>query len=343
MKTLSVVLPNYNHGQYLKYSITAICEQKRVPDQLIVMDDASTDNSIEILEQYRDKYNININIFRNEYNVGVVDTLNNGLAHVDCDYVYFASADDIVLPMLFSKSMEMLEYYPEANICSSLSMTIDTDNNRLGFIKSPLISSTKKYISPVDIKNKYIWNGSWLMGDTTIYKTASVIEKSGFDKNLLSYTDNFLSMMLSFASGACFIPEVLAAWRRSNYSYADSISNDIEAMKSIYIYAKKKIDVDYKDVCNGEVYQAWDARMKYELVSRAIKNKVMIDNDALIIEKVEKGTIKHKLVNFIVKNDLFPTAINKILAALLFVPKHTLSIPVNLIKWHIFLLGNKKT
>ena len=57
MKTLSVVLPNYNHGQYLKYSIPAICEQKRVPDQLIVMDDASTDNSIEILEQYRDKYN----------------------------------------------------------------------------------------------------------------------------------------------------------------------------------------------------------------------------------------------------------------------------------------------
>jgi len=340
MKTLSVVLPNYNHSQYLKYSIPAICEQKRIPDQLIIIDDASTDNSMELLKEYQKKYKNIISLHRNEKNIGVVNTLNTGLSHVRCDYVYFASADDIIFPELFSESMKMLERYPDANLCSSLSMMMGVNNEKLGYIKSPLISFTKRYFEPEKIKKKYIWNGSWLMGNTTIYKTDPVLEMHGFDIDLKSYTDNFLSTMLAFKGGVCFIPEVQAAWRRGNSSYADNISNDLDTMKSIYSCAKYIIDSDYKDVCSGAVYQAWNARMKHGLVACEIKNNNKTDMCTLLFNNDKKSVIERIIIRF-VSNKNSPVFIKKLLAGLLLIPKHMVTMAINIMKWQVFLLFNK--
>jgi len=65
MKTLSIVLPNYNHAQFLEYSMPVIFNQKRLPDEIIILDDASTDNSMDVLKKYQSKYN-SIRLYENE-------------------------------------------------------------------------------------------------------------------------------------------------------------------------------------------------------------------------------------------------------------------------------------
>jgi len=176
------------------------------------------------------------------------------------------------------------------------------------------------------------------MGNTTVYKTSAVREIGGFNSNLKSYTDNFLSMMLAFKGGACFIPDVLATWKRGNDNYADSIYGDIETMESIFAYARDSIKDDYKDICNGAVYQAWDARMKYDLVACEMKNKI---NKNISFNNKEEQIFSDKVIKSLIRNDFASVSIRKALAGLLLVPKHAMAMLINIFKWHLFLFFNK--
>ena len=65
---LSCIMPNYNHGKYLKDSIAAIQNQKFSNFELIIIDDASTDESVKIIKNFRKKYK-NIKLIQNKKNM----------------------------------------------------------------------------------------------------------------------------------------------------------------------------------------------------------------------------------------------------------------------------------
>ena len=75
---LSVVLPNYNHAQYLPRALDALLTQERPPDEIIVIDDCSIDGSRDIVARYAAK-NPSIRLLLNDANVGVIPTLSRGL------------------------------------------------------------------------------------------------------------------------------------------------------------------------------------------------------------------------------------------------------------------------
>src|SRR5437867_1657558 len=111
--SLSVVVANYNHGHYLGDCLTAILRQSHPPNEILVMDDGSTDRSRSIIEKFAREYPV-IRTHFNEHNLGVIPTINRGIQLVSGDYICFAAADDRILPGLFEKSMAILTKYPEA-------------------------------------------------------------------------------------------------------------------------------------------------------------------------------------------------------------------------------------
>jgi hypothetical protein len=74
--TVTVLLCNYNHAFYLPDSLGGICTQTRPPDEVIVLDDGSTDNSLEIIEQFVQRYPF-IRILKNERNRGLLHIQRN--------------------------------------------------------------------------------------------------------------------------------------------------------------------------------------------------------------------------------------------------------------------------
>jgi len=137
--TLSVIMPNYNHGKYIGEALNAILSQSYRPVEVIVIDDASTDNSVEIIQQFARKNSL-VRFERNEKNMGVVKTSLKLLNMARGDYIYDAAADDKVLPGLFEKSMNLLERHPNAGLCSALSIRIDEESLNRGLLYSPIIS-----------------------------------------------------------------------------------------------------------------------------------------------------------------------------------------------------------
>jgi len=293
MSTLTVVIPNYNHGQFLSHAIKVIYTQSRRPDQVIVVDDASTDNSRVILQRLKQTYP-GMELIENNQNQGVVRTLNLGLARSNCDYIYFGSADDFILKGFFKKSMDILEIYPKAPLCSSLSVMINKSNEYTGVIKTPIISKVVTYHAPSKCKKLYCKYGPWFMGNTTIYNRQLLDKTNGFDPDLHSYTDNFTSMVLVLSNGACFIPEVLAVWRRGEHGYADRISSNITESTNIYICAKNKLQNEYKDVVNERVYEYWDRRMRFSILSNHIERSMNISRNH-DLSLLTKGLYKSEL------------------------------------------------
>lgn len=116
MPLISVLLPNYNNGPFLREAIDSILNQTFDDLELVIVDDASTDNSIEIIDSYSDN---RIRLIRKERNSGIVDTLNTGLDNISSKYVARMDGDDISHPQRLEKLISFLEAYEQVGVCSS--------------------------------------------------------------------------------------------------------------------------------------------------------------------------------------------------------------------------------
>jgi glycosyltransferase involved in cell wall biosynthesis len=102
--TFSIIIPTYNGELFVEECILSTLNQHRMPDEIIVSDDNSTDRTLEICEKYVDK----IKIFKNVNGPsGFVNGWNNAIAKASCDYISILHQDD-VLDADFLTEMEKL-------------------------------------------------------------------------------------------------------------------------------------------------------------------------------------------------------------------------------------------
>lgn len=109
-----ILMPVYNGSKYLKESIDSILNQYFSDFELIIINDGSTDNSLEIIQGYKDT---RINIIQNEHNF--IGSLNKGLAACRGKYIVRMDADDIMMPGRLEKQVEIMENNPQIAVCSS--------------------------------------------------------------------------------------------------------------------------------------------------------------------------------------------------------------------------------
>jgi len=225
---LSVVLPNYNHARYLPESLGAVCAQSLPPQEVFVIDDASTDDSLAVIAGFARRYPF-VKVLRNENNMGAVYSLNRGIALATGDFILCPAADDQVLPGLFAKTARLLARYPEAGLCSAACRRIGEKGEDLGPLYIPLISKTECYVPPgrfLEMNRRY---GNWMMSQTAFYNRKALQELGGgFDPELGPAGDGFLLYVLAARHGACFIPECLGNWRKLDASFALRTADDLD-------------------------------------------------------------------------------------------------------------------
>jgi glycosyltransferase involved in cell wall biosynthesis len=211
--TLSVIMGNYNHGHFIQEALQAILSQSFLPLEVIVIDDGSTDNSVEIIESIAAKNPI-VKLYRNVKNEGVMNTANKGTKIATGEYIYWAAADDRVCPGFFEKSVNILNQNPEAGLSSALLKIIDEDGNDTMWAKSPVISKTECFLSANQVRKVLLKHGFWFTGHTVICRREYLVKDANvFDPELYQFADHIVDIILATKHGACFIPEILATWR----------------------------------------------------------------------------------------------------------------------------------
>lgn len=103
---VSVIIPNYNQAAYIDECIQSVVHQTEQSFEIIAIDDASTDNSVQVLEKWQAKFPKQFKLLTKTENRGVSDSRNMGLAAAEGDWVFFLDSDDFIVPDTFQIMLE---------------------------------------------------------------------------------------------------------------------------------------------------------------------------------------------------------------------------------------------
>lgn len=125
---VTVALSCYNHEKYIREAVLSILRQTYPAVELLVYDDGSSDNSVEILQSLADEYGF---FFQPQANIGLSATLNQALERAKGEYFFQMGSDDIALLDKIEKQVRFLEANPEFAVCGGNALYIDGDGTLL--------------------------------------------------------------------------------------------------------------------------------------------------------------------------------------------------------------------
>src|ERR1043166_928885 len=221
--SISIIIPNYNHAQYLQRSVGALLCQSVLPSEIIVADDASTDNSIEVLEGLA-KQNSIVRICRNERNLGVNVSMNRALTFARGDYVGFFPADDESRPGLIENVARMFRQYPNAGLCSGISEWRCTATG-LRWYNGGGMPKTHCYLTPNEMVKLSRRGRLAINNQNVVFRRSAFVEAGTWLPELKWFTDWFADCVIGFRHGMCHIPEVLANFYLHPNSYYNSTAH----------------------------------------------------------------------------------------------------------------------
>jgi glycosyltransferase involved in cell wall biosynthesis len=255
--TLSVLMPTYNHGHFLKDSLQRILDQSYRPLEIIVLDDGSVDDTSDLLEGFTERYP-NIRVLRNERNMGLLYDMNLLLKRSSGKCLFFTAADDMVSPCLFEKSMAMLEEYPQAGMCIALTSVLHRDGRREELAPSPAISKEPCFLPPKKALSAICGRrGSWFNGNVVIIKRQAILEAGGFRAELGYLADSFIYQVVAARQGVCFLPEQLGTYRKSAASFSSNMERDVPTRMKIISRAEELMLTEFKDLFTSSYAREW--------------------------------------------------------------------------------------
>lgn len=128
---VSVIIPNYNYARFLKQRIESVLSQTYTDFEIILLDDASTDDSVSILNNYRNNKHVS-HLEVNSINTGSpFAQWQKGIALAHGKYIWIAESDDAAEPLFLEKAVSVLNQYPQASFCFLGSHCIDENGAEL--------------------------------------------------------------------------------------------------------------------------------------------------------------------------------------------------------------------
>ena len=261
---LSVILPNFNHGSVIARALHALLSQTPSAKEIIVVDDGSTDNSVEVVERLQ-RQHPSIRLIRSETNRGIIASVKTALDAASEEYLLFAASDDFVLPGLFGHALEGLTACPGAAFfCAGVAL-LDSDNNLLGIRPVTVPRADRGYLSPADVRRVIRKTDFWVLGTATVYRRRLLAEIGYFDGGLGSLGDVLANRLLAFRHGFYFDPAILAAYNKDPMSFSARSALSVDDSRRFLAAASTWIAKNLPEDVREEHRELFDRRMRFGL------------------------------------------------------------------------------
>lgn len=262
---VAVVMPNYNHGRFLRESVGALLSQTRPPDRILVLDDGSTDGSPEILAELAQTHPT-VDARLHTDNRGAIQRIAEVMPDLSEDYLLFAAADDVTLPDLLERSCALLDRHPEAGLCSADTLLIDEMGERghppIAF--RPL--SQPGYIAPSQARRWLLQEDGWFWGNTTVYRRTALVELGGFPPELEGFNDGYICRAIALKYGSCYLPQVLGHWRMMRNGMASSTASIPLKGLRVAMVGERLMRERHAAIFPSEYVRRWKARWLMNLI-----------------------------------------------------------------------------
>lgn len=231
---VSICIPNYNYGLYVGKAIQSAINQSYENVEIVVIDNASTDNSIEVINSF--KQNNKVKIFENTENIGALRNFNKSFELSKGDYVVFLSSDDMLKPKFVEKCVQVFEKYDVGMVGTEMAL-IDKDDNILG---EYIPFYDDNYIIP-GIKQAKVFLMGNCFGSNQVLIERSVLEKVGlFDGRFGAASDWHLWFRICLQSDIAYLKEQLTTLRLHGNN--QTLYHGRKSMEAIFIFYLMKLD-----------------------------------------------------------------------------------------------------
>ena len=233
---VSIIVPNYNYAQYLDERMESILNQTYQNYEILILDDNSTDNSLEIIEKYRLHPKVS-KVIVNEHNSGSpFKQWERGIKEASGDIIWIAESDDTCLPTFLS---QLVEKYIETNavVAFCRSQLIDENGHKQGknyqmrSVSTDLSLSGQRFVSSYLGLSNEILNAS-----CAIFSREKALEVDTVYMKYRGAGDWLFWINLSIKGNVCFINQELNKYRQHNNTTSSLVKNGVEfkEMKTIY-------------------------------------------------------------------------------------------------------------
>jgi glycosyltransferase domain-containing protein len=252
--TVSVLLCNYNNARYLPDSLGALCSQTRPADEVILLDDGSTDESLEIIEDFARRFPF-IRVLKNEINRGLLYSINRALNESRCDFVVWAAADDRLMPNFLEHNVRYLRKFATAGMTfSRLAVFPDGSDEITSFTEANHgaafdYGTEAHFLSPAMLQQRLQRSHLWISANTVVANRQALVRAGGFDPQLRWHADYFAFLAIAFRQGVCCIPETLAVMRQRDETYSSrGMANYDEQRVTLGFLADRLTTKGWRDV-----------------------------------------------------------------------------------------------
>lgn len=226
---ITLALFNYCQAKYLPDSISAIISQTDPPDEILVFDDASTDNSINLLKEIP-----SAKFYFNKVNCGLNSNIKKSIEIAEGDFIVFIAADDLIYPNFIKERRNILKEFSNLGLICSDCVFFDDKLPYKYKIFRFLPFVTPQIFSPKESIDLFRKTGFSLLSHTCIYNRALLKKFGGYDDKLMSLADFFLNTQIALRYPIAYIPSPSAAIRVVQNSYGQSFRKSWEKRKKIY-------------------------------------------------------------------------------------------------------------
>ena len=212
---ISIALCTYNGERYLKEQLDSFLRQKLLPYEIVACDDASTDSTLKILEDFARTAPFPIRIYRSNHNLGLIQNFSKAASLCTGDYVAFSDQDDIWLPDKLDASFHRMKE-AEREYGSDIPLLVYSDPS--------LIDSEGRRLGPSLMKHQKTWHSDHdplrrLLIHNTVAGHTSLCNKVLMQVSLpfpevITNHDGWFALVAASIGKIFFIPGALVLYRQ---------------------------------------------------------------------------------------------------------------------------------
>ncbi|MCS5420483.1 MULTISPECIES: glycosyltransferase family 2 protein [Psychrilyobacter] len=238
---VTVLMPVYNAGEFLREAMDSILNQTYEEFEFLIINDGSTDSSVNIIESYEDE---RIKLVHNTENMGLIKTLNKGIEIARGKYIVRMDADDIAETNRIETQVNFMESNDDVAVAGSNGVIFLSDK--------PMIKK------PTDFPIRYTEIRCRLLFESPIMHPAVIMRKNVLLENNYRYRDEYkdtedygLWVEIAKDHKIVNIPKKLLRYRIVSSSMTNQalkkMSDRIRVMKKIYILGLDYLGVEYSE------------------------------------------------------------------------------------------------
>lgn len=303
MIKVSIIIPNYNHGKFLEQRLSSVLNQTYQDFEVIILDDASTDGSVEIIKQYKHHPKVSQIIINTENSGSPFKQWKRGIELAKGEYIWVAESDDYNSENFLEESIKYFKQIDETGLVFSKIILINEWGEEIEE-KMPLANGIH---NGTDLLYSSFGSGNLIVnGSSVVFKKSSIVKKLNELQEFQICGDWFLWNSIASEGKIVFTDTAVSYYRKHTLATTDDLfKNPLFYKEAFKIISRFKRSTKL----SKDVFRIWLYRINHNIEDKSIRKALIKElsglfgiNGLILYFKTKTGGLfkrmKHKARQF---------------------------------------------